>query len=164
MHVKSNKPTVGEVAAVFGVAPHVLRYRETEGLLHPQRRGNWRCHGMEDVRRVALILLARDASFGIRQIQALLSTPDPMAQPDLLRAHLRHLDQRIAQAQATKELIDHAIKCPDAFDICPHARERITERIPAALRTSEARTQSSCAGRAIAAPLPRGTAHNQLAR
>ncbi|MFJ4655260.1 MerR family transcriptional regulator [Nocardia sp. NPDC088792] len=132
--MKSSELTVGQVSAAFGLPSHVLRYWESEGLLRPRRRESRRCYGPEDVRRVALILLAREAGFGIRQVQTLLSTPDPMAQPELLRTHIIELDRRIAHAQATKELIEHAMQCPDAFDDCPHARDRITERIPAALR------------------------------
>jgi MerR family transcriptional regulator, copper efflux regulator len=42
------------------------------------------------------------------------------------------LERRIAQAQAAKELIEHALACPLSFDECPHAREQIAARIPPA--------------------------------
>ncbi|MVU83793.1 MerR family transcriptional regulator [Nocardia sp. ET3-3] len=128
--MKASALTIGELASRFGLPAHVLRYWESEGLLTPRRQAGQRRYGPQDVRRIALILLAREAGFGVRQLQTLLSTPDPMAHTDLLREHVRTLERRIADAQAAKALIEHALECPNAFQDCSHARERIDSRIP----------------------------------
>ncbi len=60
----------------------------------------------------------------------LLSAANPMDHTDLLRRHLGVLENRIAQARAAKELIEHALSCPLSFDQCPHARVQILTRIP----------------------------------
>ena len=120
--MKASAVAIGELAAQFGIPAHVLRYWESEGLLNPQRHAGQRRYGPDEMRQVAFIQLARESGFGIRALRTLLSTPDPMAHPDLLRDHLAMLDRRIAEAQATKALIEHAMRCPDSFHDCPHAR------------------------------------------
>ncbi|UBU18372.1 hypothetical protein [Nonomuraea gerenzanensis] len=61
-----------------------------------------------------------------------MSTPSPMDHRDLLRRHVGGLERRISQARAAKELIEHALACPDSFAECRHARDRIAARIPPA--------------------------------
>ncbi|WP_432928953.1 MerR family DNA-binding protein [Microbispora sp. CA-135349] len=80
--------------------------------------------------RVALILMGKEAGLGLRELRAVLSTPDPMDHRDLLRRHVVELEQRIARARAAKDLIEHALACPHRFADCPHAREQIAVRIP----------------------------------
>jgi hypothetical protein len=43
---------------------------------------------------------------------------------------MAELDERIANATAARQLIEHALACPLPFDDCPHAREQIAARIP----------------------------------
>ncbi|MEV0389294.1 MerR family transcriptional regulator [Nonomuraea sp. NPDC050643] len=123
--------TIGELAARFGLPAHVLRHWESVGLLAPARHeSGHRRYGQADVRRVAMIQMGKEAGLGLGALRQLLSTPDPMDHTDLLTAHVEALDQRIAQARAAKELIEHALACPLSFDDCPHARERIDAHIP----------------------------------
>jgi DNA-binding transcriptional MerR regulator len=77
-----------------------------------------------------MILMGKEAGLDLRELRELLSSADPMDHSDLLRRHVVVLERRIAQAQAAKELIEHALDCPLSFDQCPHARERIASRIP----------------------------------
>lgn len=79
-----------------------------------------------------MILMGKEAGLGLRELRDVLSTADPMDHADLLRAHVAVLEQRIAQARAAKDLIEHALSCPLSFDECPHAREQIAARIPPA--------------------------------
>jgi DNA-binding transcriptional MerR regulator len=137
VHMKSSDAeaelTIGELAGRFGLPTHVLRHWESMGLLAPARRpGGQRCFGQADLARVALILMGKDAGFGLRALRELLSTDSPLDHPDLLRHHIAVLERRIDQAQAAKDLIEHALDCPLSFDECPHAREQIAARIPPA--------------------------------
>jgi DNA-binding transcriptional MerR regulator len=130
VHMKSIM-TIGELAGRFGLPTHVLRHWESVGLLSPPRqRGGHRQYGAADMRRVAMILMGKEAGLGLRALAQLLSSPDPMEHADLLKEHIVVLERRIAQTQAAKELIQHALDCPLSFDECPHARERIESRIP----------------------------------
>jgi MerR family copper efflux transcriptional regulator len=74
--------------------------------------------------------MGKDAGLGLRELRDLLSAPDPMQHVDLLRRHVTVLEQRITEARAAKDLIEHALSCPLSFDECPHAREQISARIP----------------------------------
>jgi DNA-binding transcriptional MerR regulator len=103
------------------------------GLLAPDRAaGGQRRYGESDLPRVAMILIGKEAGLGLRVLRDLLSMPNPMEHADLLRRHVTVLEQRISEAQAAKDLIEHALACPLSFDECPHARERIAARIPPA--------------------------------
>lgn len=123
--------TIGELAGRFALPAHVLRHWESAGLLAPARHGGQRRYGPADVRRVAMILMGKEAGLSLRALATVLSSADPMDHADLLREHVAVLERRIARARAAKELIEHALGCPLAFDDCPHARERIESWIPA---------------------------------
>jgi MerR family transcriptional regulator, copper efflux regulator len=123
--------TIGELASRFGLATHVLRYWESMGLLTPARdTGGQRRYLHADLSRVAVILIGKETGLGLRELRELLSTASPMDHAGLLRQHVTALERRIAEAQAAKDLIEHALSCPLSFDECPHARERIEARIP----------------------------------
>lgn len=129
--MKSSGSTIGEFAHRFGLATHVLRHWESMGLLAPDRGGGGqRRYGEADLVRVALILMGKEAGFGLAGMRELLATGNPMDHPELLRRHVAILEDRIARATAAKDLIEHALSCPLPFDECPHAREQIAARIP----------------------------------
>ncbi|WP_330249366.1 MerR family transcriptional regulator [Nocardia sp. NBC_00565] len=130
----SESLTIGELAERFGLATHVLRYWESMGLLDPSRHaGGQRSYGGADLERVALILMGKEAGFTLGELRTLLLASSPMDHRDLLHRHVAELGRRIAQAQAAKELIEHALACPHSFAECEHAREQIMARIPPAL-------------------------------
>lgn len=131
VHMKSSADfSIGELADRFGLATHVLRHWESEGLLDPGRDAlGQRRYRPEHLRRVALILMAKDAGFTLGQVRELFATDDPMDRPELLREHLRALEQRIDRAQAAKDLIEHALSCPLGFHECDHAQQRIASAI-----------------------------------
>ncbi|MBF6166337.1 MerR family transcriptional regulator [Streptomyces gardneri] len=123
--------TIGDLARRFGLGTHVLRYWESLGLLEPARRnGGQRLYEQTDLERVALILMGKEAGLTLGQLATVLSTADPMEHRDLLCHHVDELERRIAQAQAAKELIEHALACPHSMTECEQAREHISARIP----------------------------------
>lgn len=129
----SEELAIGELAQRFGLATHVLRHWESMGLLQPARRaGGQRSYGWADLERVGLILMGKEAGFTLGELRTLLSTSSPLDHRDLLRRHVEELERRISQAQATKELIEHALACPHSFAECQHARGQIASRIPPA--------------------------------
>ncbi|WP_433351815.1 MerR family transcriptional regulator [Microtetraspora malaysiensis] len=127
----SEELTIGELAERFGLATHVLRHWENMGLLTPARRaGGQRSYEPADLERVALILMGKEAGFTLGELRTLLSTSNPMDHRDLLRRHVEEMERRISRARAAKELIEHALACPQPFAECEHARGRIAARIP----------------------------------
>lgn len=127
--------TIGELAARYGVATHVLRHWESVGVLTPAGRvSGRRRYGPEHVARVATILFAKRAGLSLEQIRAVLDAPDPRTRRALLARHLADLDRRIREMEAAKELIEHPLHCPEEdFTTCPAFQElagRIAQRLP----------------------------------
>ncbi len=124
--------TIGELAGRFGLATHVLRHWETIGLLAPARRANGRRrYGEADLTRVALVLRGKEAGFSLEHMREVLAAPDPSTRRALLERHHAELERRIAEAQASKEMIEHALDCPsEDFLDCPYFKQMVAARIP----------------------------------
>jgi DNA-binding transcriptional MerR regulator len=123
--------SIGEVAARFGLATHVLRHWEAMGLLAPARvTASRRRYRASDVYRVAVILRAKEAGFSLEEIRELLAAREPADRTAILRRRRTELAARIAAAQASLELIDCALDC-DHTDIveCPHFQATVAARI-----------------------------------
>ncbi|MGA8046229.1 MAG: MerR family transcriptional regulator, partial [Dermatophilaceae bacterium] len=61
--------SIGEAAARFDLATHVLRYWEDEGLLAPRRDASgYRRYGPDEVVRIAVILRNQVAGMTLEQI------------------------------------------------------------------------------------------------
>ena len=60
--------TIGQLAARFGLATHVLRHWEDVGLIEPERVNGRRRYRTWHASRVATILLLKDAGFRLDQI------------------------------------------------------------------------------------------------
>jgi len=132
----SEEMTIGELAARFGLATHVLRHWEAMGLLTPAARVNGRRrYRQEHVYRVALILRGKETGLSLGQLREFLSTPDSSSRRALFERHRVALERRIAQAQAAKAMIEHALECPyEDFTQCPNFQRHVAmileERLP----------------------------------
>ncbi|TDV45401.1 MerR family transcriptional regulator [Actinophytocola oryzae] len=115
-----NMKSIGDVAAQFGVATHVLRHWEAEGLLAPTRDGDRRRYTEADVNRVAAIMLGKQAGFTLSGIRAMLSAPTAAARHEVVTRHRQELAERIALAQAAMSMIEGALVCThDDVMACP---------------------------------------------
>lgn len=125
--------SIGEIAARFGLATHVLRHWEAMGLLTPARIGaDRRRYGTDDLYRVAAILRAKEAGFSLDDVRAMISTSDPVERRAILARQRAELARRIAEAQASLELIDCALDCEhEDLPGCPHFQAKLAERISA---------------------------------
>jgi MerR family transcriptional regulator, copper efflux regulator len=130
--MKSNATmSIGDVAERFGLATHVLRHWETMGLLSPVRAGGERRrYGHGDLFRVAVILRAKEAGFSLEEIREMLATSDARDRRAVLLRRRAELARRIAEAQASLDLIDCALDCDhEDFTSCPHFQSFVTERV-----------------------------------
>ena len=128
---------IGDLAAKFGLAPHVLRHWEDMGLLAPQRAGNGRrLYGPAEANRIVLILLAKEAGFSLEQTRQLFThATDRDARRKLYRQHSDELRQRIAAAQASLAIVEHAADCgADDVTTCPNLVAEVAARLPESLR------------------------------
>ena len=127
----TGKMTIGELADRFGLATHVLRHWESVGLLEPAARVNGRRrYGEAQAARVTMIVRGKEAGFGLAQLREMLDASNPAARKAILERHHAALEQRIAEAQVAKEMVEHALHCPhEDFTECPRFL-RIVARAP----------------------------------
>lgn len=103
---------IGEAAARFGLATHVLRHWETIGLLTPARLANGRRrYRPQDLTRVAVIVRGKQAGLGLEEIGALLTNSGPPQRRAILSGHRDALRQRIDALQACLHLVEGALDC-----------------------------------------------------
>jgi MerR family copper efflux transcriptional regulator len=123
--------TIGQLAARFGLATHVLRHWEGVGLIAPAERVNGRRRYREwHLARVAMILRCKEAGFSLDQIRAILDAPNGQARKQLLKEHRDELDRHIAAIEASKEMVEHGIDCPaEDFTRCPKFLRMLDELV-----------------------------------
>ncbi|WP_203662837.1 MerR family transcriptional regulator [Actinocatenispora rupis] len=121
MRVQADLKSIGELAAQYGVATHVLRHWEDVGLLAPARDpAGRRRYDAGDATRVGAILRAKQAGLSLDAIRDLFAAPSGADRRARLAAHQADLRARIAELQARHDLLNCAVECP-AEDIatCP---------------------------------------------
>ncbi|MFD9903819.1 MerR family transcriptional regulator [Streptomyces sp. NPDC059063] len=123
--------SIGALAARFGLATHVLRHWESVGLLHPGRdAGGRRRYTADDLDRVAVILMYKEAGLGLDAIRRLTVSVDRAARQETLRHEAAELRSAIAAARASLELIEGGLNCAyEDISQCPNYRRRIAERV-----------------------------------
>lgn len=121
---------IGELAARFGLATHVLRHWEDMGLLSPARRAGRRVYGPAHMTRVAEIMAGKDAGFSLEQLRELFAAPDRDRRREVLRAQLAQVRQRIARLTLSQTLLQHGLRCqhPD-YQSCPRFQAMVLARL-----------------------------------
>lgn len=125
--------TIGELASRTGVATSALRYWEEFGLLPaPARVSGQRRYPPSAVGLVGEILFLRDVGFSLRDLKTLIASRSRAADGwrEPAQRMLTELDQRIAQAQAARTALAHALACPheDILE-CPNFASVIAARL-----------------------------------
>lgn len=133
---------IGDLAALFGLAPHVLRHWEAVGLLSPRRLANGRRrYGPDHAMRVALIQRGKEAGFGLDQLRELVEAADRTTRRGVFTRHHAALEQRIARAQEAKTMVEHALDCTaDDVMTCPAFRRLLLATIPGESPAADWRT------------------------
>jgi len=104
--------TIGELAARFSLATHVLRHWETAGLLIPAARVNGRRrYRQEHIARIVMIMRGKAAGLSLEQLREVFSAPSREVRRSVLAGQHAELTQRILQAQASLRLLEHAMDC-----------------------------------------------------
>ncbi|HTW16082.1 MAG TPA: MerR family transcriptional regulator [Nocardioides sp.] len=122
--------SVGDVAAKFGLATHVLRHWEDVGLLRPARDGaGRRRYGVDDLSRVAVIVRSKDSGMSLEQIAVLLDA-EAVDRHRVLQAHVDDLDRRMAEMERSREMTLHALSCR-AHDVatCPNFQRFVADMV-----------------------------------
>ena len=125
--------TIGELARRAGVATSAVRYWEQLGLLPaPERIWGQRRYSETAVAQVGVILLLRDAGFTLAEQQSFLASHGIAVDEwrRLARRKLAEIDEHIAKAQAAREAIEHALRCPhEDIRKCATFRSLVTARL-----------------------------------
>ena len=109
--------TIGEAAALAGVAASTLRYYERVGLLPRAPRVSGRRRYTDDVvTTMRLIALAQEAGFTISEIRTLLSgfdrgTPPSERWQAMARTKLTEVRARIDRARRMEQLLHSLLRC-----------------------------------------------------
>lgn len=130
--------SIGEAAAHYGLATHVLRHWETMGLLSPTRApGVARRYGRADLDRIAGIVLAKEAGLALTAIRDILTTADLEKRRRITRRHVDELTRRIQEMKAALKLIEGGLTCEhEDITECPGYQALVRERIDGAPKGS----------------------------
>ena len=121
--------TIGELAARFGLAAHVLRHWEAMGLLTPATRVNGRRrYAQEHLTRVAMIVGGKAGGLSLEQLGDLLAAGSPDDRRQLLERHHLDLQRRLRDIERSKAMIEHALDCDEHdFTKCPNFRRLVED-------------------------------------
>lgn len=102
-------------------------------LLTPARSASGRrIYGPSEMTRIALVILGKDTGMSLGQIADLLAhATDRQERGALYRRHREILIQRIAAAQTSLAVIDHAAQCEaDDLTECPDLHKKLDAHMP----------------------------------
>jgi DNA-binding transcriptional MerR regulator len=123
--------SISDVAAASGLRPSALRYYEEAGLISPAgRRGGRRIYRSDVLSRLALVALAQEVGFTVREIAALLGghVHDKERWREMAERKLGEIDLQMERLQAMKRLLRAAAACEcsgvDACEVIEAAAER----------------------------------------
>lgn len=131
--------TIGEVAELMGLHTSTLRYYESIGLLPAPRRVSGQRRYQRDVLQIlAVIQLAKDASFTLPEIHALLygfadNRTTSERWQELAQQKIREINAIIERAEEMKALLEEGLRCDSLLfelDAIPSLREAAPEKKP----------------------------------
>ncbi|MDE1951463.1 MAG: MerR family DNA-binding transcriptional regulator [Betaproteobacteria bacterium] len=105
--------TIAELAREFGLTPRAIRFYEEAGLLHPEREGRQRVYSQGDRTRLKLTQRGKRLGLSLAEIKELVSmyesprdtAPQLRRFLDVLSAHRRDIEERMAELQTTLDEI-----------------------------------------------------------
>lgn len=122
---------VGELAALYGVSPDLLRYYEEKGLLCPQRLENgYRAYRVQDVWRLNVIRDLRTLDVPVETIRRYLDSHSAATTRQLLADELALLNEQIAHLQALRRTVRRRLDTCTRADTLPLDR-CFTQTFPA---------------------------------
>lgn len=126
MKPNADSRSIGDLAASFGLEPHVLRHWEAMGLLSPARTSGRRVYGDADAYRVSAILRGKAAGLSLDQLRNLITATDPAQRIEALRAHQQELQRKAAAIEQALSMIGSVLACThEDFTECPNFRAAV---------------------------------------
>jgi len=109
--------TIGEVAALAGIAPSAIRYYEKTGLLKaPHRANGRRVYAPEVPHQLVVILFSKAIGFTLPEIKLLIhgfpeTTTASARWKKLARSKIAEMDGILGRARAMKEMLESLMSC-----------------------------------------------------
>ncbi|MGW5452426.1 MerR family transcriptional regulator [Nocardia sp. NPDC003979] len=120
--------TIGEVAARFGLATHVLRHWEDQGLLTPERdSAGRRIYRDTDIATVAMVVLGKKAGLSLDDLATLFThNPDRATRRRVLETQRARLTEQLDRTRSALDAVTHVLDCDaEDFRTCPHFRAHL---------------------------------------
>jgi MerR family redox-sensitive transcriptional activator SoxR len=141
----SQSLTIGQLAREAGLNTSAIRYYERVGLLpEPERESGQRRYGLDALRRLHVIDVAKRAGFMLDEAAVLLAT-DVDGSPvhpqlrELAQRKLPEVDALIERAQAMQQWLSTASSCNcDTLDVCGLFDDGAASDAPVALQVTQA--------------------------
>lgn len=132
--------SIGQAAALFGLAPSTLRWWETQGVIPEPRRVNGRRAYTEiDLRRIGLAhLCCITGAMPLEQAAKVTSGSEERHWQAEVDRHIRVLEDKIRQLQAAHDYLRHLVQCPDVDIVnnCPYLDEELVNHTPRRLSSA----------------------------
>ena len=108
---------IGEAAAASGVSAKMIRHYESIGLLPEAERteSGYRQYGERELHTLRFVRRSRDLGFSLDEIKQLLALWQDRSRPSrevkaLAQAHVKALDEKIAEMQAMKATLQNLVQ------------------------------------------------------
>jgi DNA-binding transcriptional MerR regulator len=127
-----NELSIGDAAALLGVATSTLRYYERRGLaIADGRRSGQRRYRSATIRRLVFVQMLQDAGLALDEIEAILGAEDNESWKQIAAGRLTHLDSEIAGLQRSRELLAASLLCrfDHPLDECQIMNTEIDRRL-----------------------------------
>ncbi|MGE7674583.1 MerR family transcriptional regulator [Lysinibacillus sp. NPDC094403] len=100
--------TINQLAKIFNISHHQIRYYEEKGLLFPSYTDNnrYRKYSLKEIYQLAQILMLRDLNLSIAQIKDVVTTYKKNDYLSLLSEKSKELSDEINKLQKIKKTID----------------------------------------------------------
>lgn len=126
--------SIGEAAALYGLAPSTVRWWERRGVLNaPARHGGKRRYGDPDLRRIGVAYLCCVVgTMPLDQAAVVASGKSPhRAWQATVGAQITQLEERIGELAAARDYLRHLLSCTDDdMAECPVLEAELTARTP----------------------------------
>lgn len=101
--------TINQLAKIFDISHHQIRYYEEKGLLFPSYtdHNRYRKYSLKEIYQLAQILMLRNLNLSIAQIKEVLTSYDKNDYLKLLKEKSTELSDEINRLQKIKKVIDH---------------------------------------------------------
>ncbi|RAV23258.1 MerR family transcriptional regulator [Paenibacillus contaminans] len=124
--------TISELAKLMNVSVHQIRYFEEKGVLHPSYTDNnqYRMYGIDQVYRLAQILLLRRLGVPVQSIKECMTTYTSEQYRQLLHHSLREVDEELQRLKELQQFIQKVLDEQQRFS-SQTDQYRIKRREPA---------------------------------